>query len=88
MDLVAAMIFPEIRPTTRGRKFIRERERGKKVGGIEITGFRGRFFWAMVIKVAREIDQWLLFLGESRCHWEFFTGSPGAREGIVSFVFE
>lgn len=38
----------------------------------------------MVIKVAREIDQWLLFLGESRCHWEFFTGSPGAREGIVS----
>lgn len=30
MDLVAAMIFPEIRPTTRGRKFIREREGEEK----------------------------------------------------------
>lgn len=51
------------------REEVGERENKKRTSDrdcclLEITGFRGRFFLSpMVIKVAREIDQWFLTWG-------------------------
>lgn len=76
------MIFPEIRPTIRGRKFIRERERGKKVGGIEITVSSGRWWSKWRVKSTNGFS----FLGRADVIGNFLPVRPApGKESFHSF---